>query len=152
MDECNTNLVVHRDIKPANILLTADLKPKICDFGLSKRLRDCHELMETKVGLLMPPESQREGQYGMDIDLWSFGVMLYQAVTGHVPFEGKADSSPLKIQSCVRISPHCSDLIKRLLKKDSDNRIQFAEFFAHPFIHKDSETYKKYLHGELLYK
>ena len=139
--ECNENLVVHRDIKPANILLTADLKPKICDFGLSKRLRSSEELMETKL-ISMP----KEAQYGMEIDLWSFGVMLYQTVTGHLPFD---DNTTLLNLPCVRLSPHCLDLIKKLLDKDSDNRLQFSAFFAHPFTQSDAETYQEYIRTKM---
>lgn len=94
--------IIHRDLKPANILFTAELVPKIVDFGLAKRLQD--EIGTTQSGSVlgtpcyMSPEQASGGDtpIGPATDIYSLGVILYQMLTKKLPFEGKTALETLR--------------------------------------------------------
>ena len=89
------NLVVHRDLKPANILVTADGKVKLLDFGIAKLLNPelAGEVIE-KTGSMMrlmtpdyaSPEQIRGEPITTSTDVYSLGVILYELLTGHRPY------------------------------------------------------------------
>jgi len=83
--------IVHRDIKPANILITEDGQVKILDFGLAKSAHALPEETGKAVGTLayMSPEQVSDGETDHRTDIWSLGVVLYEMLTGQLPFKGK---------------------------------------------------------------
>jgi serine/threonine-protein kinase len=88
------HLVIHRDLKPSNILVTADGQVKLVDFGISKQLGDTSttfDVTRTGARLMTPayaaPEQIRGEHVGLHTDVYSLGVILYELVTGRLPFD-----------------------------------------------------------------
>jgi serine/threonine protein kinase/tetratricopeptide (TPR) repeat protein len=88
--------IVHRDIKSQNIMITIDGKVKVMDFGLAK-IKGGTEV--TKLGstmgtaAYMSPEQTRGNEVDHRTDIWSFGVVLYEMLTGELPFKGDYDQA-----------------------------------------------------------
>ena len=96
--------VIHRDLKPGNIKITAEGRIKVLDFGLAKAL-GCEAVDQqstiTELGRVigtpayMSPEQARGMETDKRCDIWSFGCVLYEMLTGKVPFEGETVSDTL---------------------------------------------------------
>jgi serine/threonine protein kinase len=136
--------VIHRDIKPDNIVITEDGRVKITDFGIA-RIEDA-EIALTRAGVLLgspaycAPEQLRDfSNVDGRADLFSLGVILYQWLTGRLPFEGNAapevitkilTQEPLPPRSLnPEISPSLEALILRALAKEPEERIASAREF-----------------------
>ncbi len=145
----DTHSIIHRDIKPKNILLTNNRRVlKIADFGLAKRISDV-SLHETVCGspLYMAPEIMNNNPYNNQTDLWSIGMILYEMLYGAHPFEKCKSVPELKDQLMKThiqipppdtlnkdVSPVCISLLKNLLQKKVTQRINWDEFFKHPWV------------------
>ena len=96
--------VVHRDIKPENVMIRADGLVKVLDFGIAKYRptgKDAKALVETGVGEVigtaayMSPEQARGLETDERTDVWSLGVMIYEMLTGRLPFPGETKADRL---------------------------------------------------------
>ena len=142
LDYCHHNSVVHRDLKIENILIADDGDIKLIDFGLSNLFRR-DDLLRTFCGSLYfaAPELLNAVPYaGPEIDIWSFGVVLYVLVSGKVPFEDKSMSalhSKIKrgvVEYPQWLSSQCVDLLSKMLKVDSSARATLSEVMHHPWM------------------
>ena len=122
--------IVHRDLKPANIFLDENTV-KIGDYGLSKFISCSRRSGQTEsVGTVhyMAPEIAN-GRYGKEIDTYALGIILYEMLTGHVPFEGESVGEVL--MKHLTAEPDLSALdepfrgiVRGAMAKDPDTRIK----------------------------
>ena len=134
--------VIHRDIKPANIMITTHGQVKLMDFGIAKNADEMHL---TRPGMTigsvyyMSPEQVRGGTVDARSDLYSFGITLYESLTGRKPFEADTSYSVLHAQCNEApippitvnpaLSPELNAIVLRALEKDPLNRYQTAQEF-----------------------
>jgi predicted Ser/Thr protein kinase len=137
--------IIHRDLKPANIKITPQGVVKVLDFGLAKALEPERTgipensptltLRATQVGMIlgtaayMAPEQARGQDADKRSDIWAFGTVLYEMLTGRRAFEGETISdvlaSVLKTEpDWARVPPQVQRLLRRCLEKDPKRRLQ----------------------------
>ena len=90
LDHAHAEGIVHRDVKPGNVMITEDHRPKLMDFGIAKR--DDASLTQTGTFLGTPsyasPEQIKEGTASSRSDVFSFGVLAFEMLSGTLPFPG----------------------------------------------------------------
>ncbi len=139
LESAHARGIVHRDIKSDNIMLSRDGRVKIMDFGLAK-LRSNAGLTKTGSTLgttaFMSPEQIQSMDVDHRSDLWSFGVVLYEMMTGKLPFKGEHEAAVM--YEILNIEPpapqtirpelpeHLCALVAQLLQKDVARRPQSA--------------------------
>jgi serine/threonine protein kinase len=150
LEEAHRHGIIHRDIKPDNIMLRRDGAVKVLDFGLARFL-DRHvknadaSLHDTLSGVVygtvayMSPEQSLGERIDFRSDLWSLGVVLYQSLTGHLPFEDETvpsaisrilhESPPLVSDYLPHAPAGLQQVLTRALEKNPDKRYQSAQEF-----------------------
>ena len=89
LNEIHNKNIIHKDLKPDNLFLTKDLKVKIGDFGISKKLYDSRDYARTVFGpiMYMAPEEMRKEKYNNKIDIWSLGCVIHELCTLEICFQ-----------------------------------------------------------------
>ena len=142
--------IVHRDLKPANVIVTPEGRVKVLDFGLAKAVWGDEEnqdlsrmatmsLAETVAGQIagtppyMSPEQVRGTNVGKGCDIWAFGCLLYELLTGKRAFQGstlqETFAAILEREPEWKLLPAATparvkELLRRCLDKDADRRVQ----------------------------
>ena len=139
--------IVHRDIKPENVMIRADGLVKVLDFGIAKYTQadggEEQDLVETKPGSVMgtapymSPEQARGLLVDARSDIWSLGVMLYEMVTGRLPFLGETVPETISLilqKEPAPLARYAHDvpaelerIIRKALTKDREERYQTAK-------------------------
>ncbi|KAJ9156944.1 Non-specific serine/threonine protein kinase [Coniochaeta hoffmannii] len=144
LDYCHRNSIVHRDLKIENILISKTGDIKIIDFGLSNLFAPKGHL-KTFCGSLYfaaPELLQARAYTGPEVDVWSFGIVLYVLVCGKVPFDDQSmPALHAKIKKGVVdypswLSGECKHLLSRMLVTDPKQRATMAEVMTHPWMTK----------------
>lgn len=151
LEEAHTRGLVHRDLKPGNIFFAiddrGDVVPRLLDFGVSKAMNQAEDFVKTTTGAVlgspayMSPE-QAKGETDIDSrsDIWSLGVILYEALTGKVPFDAPNYNA---LMVAIMMTPHrpvaeidpsipeeLSNIVDGAMAKDRDYRIGTARELA----------------------
>lgn len=144
LDYCHRNSIVHRDLKIENILISKNGDIKIIDFGLSNLFAPRGHL-KTFCGSLYfaaPELLQARAYTGPEVDVWSFGIVLYVLVCGKVPFD---DQSMPALHAKIKkglvdypnwLSSDCKHLLSRMLVTDPKQRAAMPEVMSHPWMLK----------------
>ncbi|GAN09729.1 Ser/Thr protein kinase [Mucor ambiguus] len=144
LDYCHRNSIVHRDLKIENILISQAGNIKIIDFGLSN-LFSPRSSLSTFCGSLYfaAPELLNAKAYtGPEVDVWSFGVVLYVLVCGKVPFDDQnMPALHEKIKRGVvdypsHLSTDCKSVLSRMLVTNPAHRATVSEIMVHSWMNK----------------
>ena len=139
LETAHKNHIIHRDIKPHNIIITEDGVAKVTDFGIAKAVSNSTiTAFGTTIGSVhyFSPEHARGGFTDEKSDLYSLGVVMYEMITGKVPFDADTPVSvALKHMQeeptpAISVNPSIpvavNDIIMKALKKDTNLRYQSA--------------------------
>ncbi|MFH4976553.1 hypothetical protein AB6A40_003262 [Gnathostoma spinigerum] len=139
--------IMHRDIKPSNILVDMNGNIKLCDFGIAGRLIDTMHAESDSRGCMAYLAPERIGSsriYGVRSDVWSFGITLFELITGVHPYaECQTDfelltkiksESPPKIDSSFGCSKLFVAFVAKCLRKNDKERPNYQELLADPFV------------------
>lgn len=149
LDYAHSEDVIHRDIKPSNIIIGDDNKPYLTDFGLAKTKRsedsfitdnDLHHLGGT-IPYMAPEQLKGDMLWSKKSDLYSFGVVVYEVLTGQLPYKGRnntevvvyiaSDNTPPLLPTIANpnLPKRAEVTLLRMLSKDPDERYKTAVSF-----------------------
>jgi serine/threonine-protein kinase len=152
LDYIHRHGVVHRDLKPENIMIDAEDHIKLIDFGIAGQAGARRLTFAKLTNVMGTPDyispEQVKGKRGDGrSDIYSLGVMLYEMLTGQVPFRGQNPfaimndrllNNPIPPREInPEVSPQLQEIIYRALERDPKNRYATAREFAHDLEHPD---------------
>lgn len=137
--------VIHRDIKSDSILLAADGRVKLSDFGFCAQVYQQLPKRKSLVGTpyWMSPEVISRLPYGPEVDIWSLGIMVIEMVDGEPPFFNEPplqamrrirDMMPPKLKNAQKVSARLQGFLDRMLVRDPAQRATAEELLQHPFL------------------
>ena len=155
LDHAHSHNIVHRDVKPGNVMITADWRPKLMDFGIAKR--EDASLTQTGTFLGTPsyasPEQIKEGVATGQSDIFSFGVMVFELLSGSLPFPGTSintilyrivNEPPVAIQPPVEglVADGWQRIFNKVLSKNPSDRHGSCSAFIRDLLDTASELGK----------
>ena len=161
--------ILYRDLKPENIIIDVDTGfVKLIDFGLAAYIEnesiELNEICGTNE--YIPPEVIGGIGYNYDFDYWTFGILTYELIYGHPPFKGNNQkevfNNILSHQITFddsenkKISDEVKDLLKYMLKKDREERMEWVNIPYHPFFkgvvfdYKNSKVSNNYQSSKII--
>ncbi|XP_034621128.1 ribosomal protein S6 kinase alpha-2 isoform X2 [Trachemys scripta elegans] len=131
LDHLHSLGIIYRDLKPENILLDEEGHIKITDFGLSKEAIDHDKRAYSFCGTIeyMAPEVVNRRGHTQSADWWSFGVLMFEMLTGSLPFQGKDRKETMalilkaKLGMPQFLSIEAQSLLRALFKRNPSNRL-----------------------------
>ncbi|XP_063296284.1 serine/threonine-protein kinase PAK 6 [Pelobates fuscus] len=137
--------VIHRDIKSDSILLTLDGRIKLSDFGFCAQISKDVPKRKSLVGTpyWMAPEVIMRSSYGIEVDIWSLGIMVIEMVDGEPPYFSDSpvqamkrlrDNPPPKFRNAHKASPILRDFLERMLIREASERATAQQLLDHFFL------------------
>uniref|UniRef100_A0A8C7NCC2 Ribosomal protein S6 kinase n=1 Tax=Oncorhynchus kisutch TaxID=8019 RepID=A0A8C7NCC2_ONCKI len=131
LDHLHSLGIIYRDLKPENILLDEEGHIKLTDFGLSKESIDHENKAYSFCGTVeyMAPEVVNRRGHTTSADWWSYGVLMFEMLTGTLPFQGKDRKETMnmilkaKLGMPQFLSPEAQSLLRNLFKRNPTNRL-----------------------------
>jgi serine/threonine protein kinase len=152
LEHIHANGIVHRDLKPENIMVDADDQIHLIDFGIaasagSRRLTFAHFSQSMGTPDYISPEQVRGKRGDARSDIYALGVMLYEMLTGVVPFSGPNPFAVMNDRLLNQpvpprqlepsITPQVQEILYRALEREPKNRYASAREMAHDLLHQD---------------
>lgn len=132
VSEAHRNGIIHRDLKPDNVMVLAGGKVKVTDFGLARRLQPSMKLTQSGAVLGTPDYMAPEQFFGRAderADQYALGVVLWELLTGTMPFEGESTPLPQVVMEPPRLTerrsdlpPHVTHVVARMMAKEAEDR------------------------------
>eukprot|EP01016_Furgasonia_blochmanni_P038113 TRINITY_DN4572_c0_g2_i1.p1 TRINITY_DN4572_c0_g2~~TRINITY_DN4572_c0_g2_i1.p1 ORF type:complete len:289 (+),score=28.48 TRINITY_DN4572_c0_g2_i1:2-868(+) len=131
------NHILHCDLKSSNILLTTDLRVKLCDFGLSRLKSSLTKVNKGRIGTphWMSPCILREEGFDETADVYSYGMVVWETITGRVPYEGLSvmqivgavGYGTYRVEMPTQGNQSLIEMMKKCLSREKNDRPSFRE-------------------------